>query len=131
MRAVRFSKGPRKRTVLACGDPIFWERRVIHGGVKDIACARVAARLLPLSLVFAFAAGCGTGSGSPGNQGSGGSGGATGSGGAPGSGGATSTGPLCALVAVETGLLGEFGRGARLPERSISANDAPRPVASQ
>jgi hypothetical protein len=34
-------------------------------------------------------------------------------------------------TAVETGLLGEFGRGARLPERSISANDAPRPVASQ
>jgi hypothetical protein len=24
---------------------------------------------------------------------------------------------------VETGLLGEFGRGARLPERSISANE--------
>jgi hypothetical protein len=32
---------------------------------------------------------------------------------------------------LETGLLGEFGRGARLPERSISANDAPRSVASQ
>jgi hypothetical protein len=31
-----------------------------------------------------------------------------------------------AAGAVGTGLLGEFGRGARLPERSISANDAPR-----
>ena len=30
------------------------------------------------------------------------------------------------ILAVETGLLGEFGRGARLPERSISANDAAR-----